>query len=224
MRVPALEGHRLWASTYDNGLNPVVALEGRMLANLLRPIDGQYFVDVACGTGRWTSYLRQNGGIVFGADASPEMLAQARCKKDLQGRLVLADAKSLPFRDRVADVTVCSFAAAYFQSLTAAMAEIARITRRGGRVIFSDLHPAGVTAGWTRSFRLDGSVYEMEHSNPSLDEFRTAGREANLQLQIQIDASFGDPERLIFRAAGKAQMFSELSLVPAVWIGIWNKV
>lgn len=223
MRVPALEGHRLWASTYDAVLNPVIALERRMLADLLCPIERQSFVDVACGTGRWMTHLRQHGGTVFGADVSPEMLAQASSKK-LHGRLVLADAASLPFGDRVADATLCSFAAAYFPSLTLAMAEMARITRRGGRVVISDLHPAGMAAGWTRSFRLGRSIYEIEHSNPSLDEYRAAGQEANLQLHIQIDACFGDSERLIFRSAGKAQMFAELSRVPAVWIGIWNTV
>lgn len=224
MRVPVLEGHKLWAPTYDASLNPVVALESRMLADLLRrPISGRRFIDVACGTGRWMSHLRQYGGAVFGADASPEMLAHASYKNGLYGRLVLADAARLPFKDRFADVTLCSFAAAYFPSLGAAMAEMARITRRGGRIVLSDLHPAGVAAGWTRSFRSDESVYELEHSSPSLDEFRTAGKEANLQLRLQMDAHFGEPERLIFRAAGKAQAFAELSLTPAVWIGIWNK-
>lgn len=224
MRVPVLEGHSLWASTYDTALNPVIALESRMLANLLCPIDRQCFLDVACGTGRWTTYLRQRGGSTFGVDASPEMLSEARSKNNLHGRLVLANAASLPFRDRVADVTLCSFAAGYFTSLNRTLAEMARVTRHGGRVILSDLHPASIAAGWTRSFRLNGSVYEMEHFSPSLDEFRNAGTEANLQLHIQIDASFGDPERAIFRAAGKAQVFAELSLVPAVWIGIWHKV
>jgi ubiquinone/menaquinone biosynthesis C-methylase UbiE len=224
MRVSALEGHRLWASTYDAGLNPVVALESRLLSDLLCPINGQSFVDVACGTGRWMTHLRERGASVFGADASPEMLAQACQKKTLRGRLVLADAGNLPLLDRIADVTLCSFAAAYFTSLKAVMGEMARITRRGGRVVLSDLHPAGIAAGWTRSFRLHGSVYEMEHFNPSLDEFRAAGRDANLHLHIQIDASFGDAERLIFRSAGKAHMLAELSRVPAVWIGIWNKV
>lgn len=224
MLVPTLEGHRLWASTYDKILNPVIALESRMLANLLYPISRQRFLDVACGTGRWTTHLRQQGGSAFGIDASPEMLSEACSKKSLHGRLVLANAENLPFRDRVADVTLCSFAAGYFNSLRRAMTEMARVTRHGGRVILSDLHPASIAAGWTRSFRLDGSVYEIEHFSPSLDEFRNAGMEAKLQLHLQIDASFGDPERAIFRAAGKAQLFAELSLVPAVWIGIWHKV
>jgi ubiquinone/menaquinone biosynthesis C-methylase UbiE len=223
MRVSPLEGHRLWAPTYDQALNPVVALEGRLLSDQLCPIEGKRFIDVACGTGRWMTHLHQHGASVFGADASAEMLLQAHGKRVPCGRLVQADAESLPFRDRAADVTLCSFSAAYFSSLKAAVAEMARITASGGRVVLSDLHPSGIAAGWTRSFRIRGSVYEMEHGNPSLDEFRAAGRDANLQLQVQFEASFGAPERLIFRAAGKAHIFSDLERIPAVWIGIWKK-
>jgi ubiquinone/menaquinone biosynthesis C-methylase UbiE len=194
-----------------------------MLAGVLGPVEGECFVDVACGTGRWMTHLDQYGGVVFGADASPEMLSEATSKRNLTGRVVLADAASLPFRERVAGVTLCSFAAAYFPSLKTAMIEMARITRTGGRVVLSDLHPAAIARGWTRSFRLDGLVYEIEHFNPSLDDFHTAAKEAKLQLHMQIDATFGDPERFIFRAAGKAHTFAELSLIPAVWIGIWTK-
>jgi len=223
MRVSPLEGHRLWAPTYDQGLNPIVALEGRLLSDLLYPIEGKRFIDVACGTGRWMTHLGQHGASVFGADASAEMLLQAHRKRVPRGRLVQADARRLPFRDGAADVTLCSFAAAYFSSLKAAVGEMARITASGGRVVLSDLHPSGIAAGWTRSFRINGSVYEMDHFNPSLEEFRAAGRDANLQLHIQLEGSFGDPERLIFRAAGKAQIFPHLERIPAVWIGIWNK-
>ena len=224
MRVWALEGHRLWASSYDLGPNPVLALESRIVADLLCPIAGKRFIDVACGTGRWTAYLGEHGASPFGADACLDMLAQAGQKRFLRGRLVRADAGGLPFRAGIADVVLCSFAAAYFPCLKAAVEEMARVTRKGGRIILSDLHPAGISAGWTRSFRLGSSVYEMEHSNPSLDEFRTAAQDAGLHLHMQVEAAFGAPERLIFRAAGKEHKFAELSTVPAIWIGIWNKI
>jgi ubiquinone/menaquinone biosynthesis C-methylase UbiE len=224
MRVSALEGHRLWAPTYDAALNPVVALESRIMADLLRPISTKCFVDVGCGTGRWMLYVRECGAHAFGADASLEMLEQASRKRLLEGKLALADAGKLPFRSGAADVTICAFSAAYFPSLKNAVAEMARITKYGGRIVLSDLHPAGIAAGWTRSFRLGASVYEMEHLNPSLDEFHAAGREAGLHLHMQVEATFGDPERLIFRTAGREHMFAALSSVPAVWIGIWNKV
>ncbi len=224
MVVSAQEGHRLWAQTYDTALNPVLALESRTLADLLCPVSGGCFIDVACGTGRWMQYLGKRGACAFGVDLSAEMLAQADGKRALRGKLVLADAGGLPFRDYAADATICSFAASYFPSLKQAVAEMARITRRGGQVIVSDLHPAAISAGWTRSFRLGEFVYEMEHSNPSLDEFLAAGYAASLQLDMQVEACLGDPERPIFRIAGKEHMFAELSRVPAIWIGIWNKI
>jgi SAM-dependent methyltransferase len=223
VRVSVIEGHRLWAPTYDAGLNPLLALETRVLAGVLCPIATKCFVEVACGTGRWMAHLCERGGSVFGADFCSEMLAQASRKPLLKGRLVLAEAMDLPFRNRIADVALCSFAAGYFSSLGRAVSEMARVTKRGGRVIISDLHPAGVAAGWTRSFRVGPSVYEMEHSAFSLHQLREAGQQADLHLQMQLETCLGNPERPLFRTAGKEHIFAEMTAVPAVWIGVWKK-
>lgn len=223
MRVSALEGHRLWAPYYDADTNPVLALESRALRALLSPIASKRFIDVACGTGRWMAYLRERGATVFGIDFCVEMLGEAERKPFLCGRSAVGEAASLPFNSDVADAALCSFAAGYFPDLERAVTEMARITKRGGRVIISDLHPEGVAAGWRRSFHFGSGVYEMEHFSPSVDDLRTAAECAGLQLHIQIEAHFGERERRLFRAAGKEQMFPKLAATPAVWMGIWIK-
>lgn len=223
MRMSALEGHRLWAPGYDSTLNPVLALETRMLKQLLCPIASTCFIDVACGTGRWMTYVRQQGAKVFGIDFCTEMLTEAEKKPELSGRSALAEASRLPIRARVADIVLCSFAAGYFPYLNRAVAEMARILKPQGKLIISDLHPVAVSAGWTRSFRRDDLVVEMEHYHPSIDEFQSASEGAGLQLRIQIESGFGDPERSLFITAGKEQNFENVSAIPAVWIGVWDK-
>jgi ubiquinone/menaquinone biosynthesis C-methylase UbiE len=223
MRVSALEGHRLWASTYDADANPLLALENRVMRHLFYPTELNLFIDVACGTGRWMSYLRQRGGIVFGVDLCGEMLAQAKQKHTLRQCLVLGDAGNLPFATGIANVSFCSFAAAYLSDLRKSVGEMARVTAHGGKVILSDLHPARISEGWTRSFRLGASVYEMEHLNTSIEEFVSAADESGLRLQMQFESSFGEQERPAFRTAGKEQLFERLANVPAVWIGVWKK-
>ena len=221
MLVSAVEGHRLWAPVYDTNPNPVLALESRIVGTLLGPIPGRRFVDVACGTGRWTAYLQQRGGLAFGADCCAEMLNEARSKAGLPGTLVLADAASLPFRSGAADVCICSFAAGYLPELNRVFAELARVTKKGGTVLVSDLHPEGIAKGWTRSFRIEDTTYELRHFGPNVDSLLAAGRHANLTLQRQIDARFGLPEQNLFHQSGKDVSFAELSAIPAVWIGIW---
>jgi len=210
--VSALEGHRIWASQYDGSLNPLLALEERVLGTL----KGRTCVDVGCGTGRWTSRLAG-----FGVDLCEEMLREGSEKSALRGRLLQADAGALPFASGSSDLTLCSFAVGYMNNLPAAIAEIARITRPGGRVIITDLHPAAVAAGWTRSFRVGAAVYEMEHTRTAVPQTVEAARRCGLELAQQQDACFGEPERPIFEAARKS--LEDVAQTPAVWIGIWTK-
>jgi ubiquinone/menaquinone biosynthesis C-methylase UbiE len=223
MLVSALEGHRLWAPHYDRCKNPLLALETRVLSERLWPVASRCFLDVACGTGRWMDYLCQRGARAFGVDLCAEMLAQAESKQRFRGRLVIGDILRLPFKSNFADVVLCSFAVGYFPHLDVAVAEMARTAKPGGRVIISDLHPAGVSAGWTRSFRLGADVYQMEHFAPSVDEICGAGERAGLQRYMRTEMCIGDPELPYFRAAGKENIYRQLCGRPAIWAGIWTK-
>ena len=98
-------------------------------------------LDVASGTGDFAFDLlkHSNVEIVIGLDFSPEMLNVAICKSvklGLDGRFipVIGDAHLLPFsEERFASVTV-GFGVRNFSDLPKALADIIRVTRRGGKV------------------------------------------------------------------------------------------
>jgi malonyl-CoA O-methyltransferase len=223
MLVSPIEGHRLWAPSYDARPNPLLSLETRMLSGLLDSVASLRVIDVACGTGRWMDRLSRLRAQVFGIDACAQMIAEAARKPNLRGALLLADAGALPFGPETADITLCSFAIGYIADLTGALAEMARITKRSGAVVISDLHPSAAAAGWTRSFRSGNTVYRIEHFNRSSGRLCREARRAGLELELQAEGFFGEPERAAFLAAGKADIFAELSRVPAVWVGIWKR-
>jgi ubiquinone/menaquinone biosynthesis C-methylase UbiE len=223
MRVTSLEGHRLWAAAYDTLPNPLLALETRSLASQLGDVSGSCFIDIACGTGRWTTYLCERGASVYGADLCSEMLEGAKKKSTIADRVLLADASALPFRARLADATLCSFSAGYFPDLGQAMAEMSRVTKPGGRVYVSDFHPLAVAFGWNRSFRVGTEIYELEDFAYTVQHFHSAGRRAGLAMVREYDAYLGEEERSIFDRAGKGQSFDRYTTVPAVWIGVWRK-
>ena len=89
MRVSPLEGHRIWASSYDAGDNPLLALERRSMKKLLHSIKPSTAIDVGCGSGRWLLRLQKAGVNVIGVDFCEEMLAEARRHPSLRGRLAL---------------------------------------------------------------------------------------------------------------------------------------
>jgi ubiquinone/menaquinone biosynthesis C-methylase UbiE len=124
----------------------------------------------------------------------------------------LADAGMLPFPDAAADLTICAFALSYLPA--AGLTELARITRPGGLVIVSDMHPATAARGWTRSFRASGKVIAIRTRAYTLDDLRTPG----LALSTLIEAPFGEAERPIFERAGKLAQFRDACRGPAVYV------
>ena len=222
-RVSAIEGHRLWAPYYDAASNPLLALESRMLAGVLDSPASKLVVDAGCGTGRWTHILAERGARVIGLDLCSAMLSQAAAKPGLRGRLVMADAARLPIVSGIADITLSSFVIGYVRNLARMFFELSRVTRPQGTVIVSDLHFEAAAAGWSRSFRAAGDVYEMEHVSRSAGEIAELAARSGLEPEFQIHGRFEAPERAIFEAAGKDHVFEGVSRIPAVWIAGWRR-
>ena len=90
-------------------------------------------------------------------------------------------------------------------------------------MIVSDLHPAAVAAGWTRSFRSEGEIYEMDHHLYPVADWEAAADAAGLALEWRLDAKFGEPEREIFVVSGREHAFAEASRVPAILSTCWTR-
>jgi SAM-dependent methyltransferase len=86
-------------------------------------------IDAACGSGPLATRL---AGRWFGLDRTPAEVNRAAAVAP--GRAVLADAAAVPARDGAADVVVCSMALMLFDDPGAALAEMARLLRSGGRL------------------------------------------------------------------------------------------
>ena len=91
---------------------------------------GSLVVDLACGTGDFCFELQRRGHRAVGFDLSFGMLAAAPRPFDR----AQADALRLPLRDGSVDGVTCGFALRNFAELVPFFAELARITRPGGRI------------------------------------------------------------------------------------------
>jgi ubiquinone/menaquinone biosynthesis C-methylase UbiE len=203
--VPAQTAYRILARDYDTQPNALVILEERTLAPLLKDIRQKQVIDAAAGTGRWAHFCRQLGARTVAVDLCPEMLAHANSPS------VVADINRLPLSDGYADITICAFAIGYAPKC---LEELCRITRRGGVVLASDVHPDAIRRGWTRSFRSSGEIVEVAHHPYTLDALQVPG----LELSLLLEPCLGPPEREIFERLGRGHRFVEAARGPAIFV------
>jgi len=66
---------------------------------------------------------------------------------------VCASMMQLPFANQAFDIAVSGLALGHAPSVHAWMAEVARVLKPGGTLLYSDFHPEAAQAGLTRSFK-----------------------------------------------------------------------
>ena len=125
------------AEVYEEFFVPALFQEwAARVADAAQLAPGQKALDVACGTGvlaREATRRVQPGGAVVGLDRNEGMLAVARRKAPaIDWRLGMAEA--LPFADGAFDAVVSQFGLMFFEDRRAALSEMWRVLRPGGRL------------------------------------------------------------------------------------------
>jgi len=105
---------------------------------------GDRVLDACCGTGDLAVAAEREGGVVTGLDFSPGMLERARRKSDTV-TWVEGDLLALPFDDDSFDSATVGFGVRNVADLEAALAELRRVLRPGGRLAILEItHPRGL--------------------------------------------------------------------------------
>lgn len=116
-------------------------------------------LDAGCGEGHNTRLLAGQGAAVTGVDISPEMIARARdeeARNPAGIRYETAAFEDLSLFEPASFDAVVSFMALMDGAdIAGALAELKRVLRPGGRLVFSILHPCFISPGmsWTRNDR-----------------------------------------------------------------------
>jgi len=223
--LSAREGYELWAQSYDQEPNPLLALEERLLTPNLPSLQGRRILDVACGTGRWLNKLLPAGARSgIGIDCSPAMIAAARSNPLLKGRLVRADILALPLPSAAADLVVCSFAIGHFRDVGALAVELARVARPDATIYVSDVHPEAYRRGWRTGFRSNGQPVEITTFFRPLERIFEAFDARGLELAECIEGRLGEAERSIFQRAGRLDRFHQVKDMPAIFVSRFRSI
>jgi demethylmenaquinone methyltransferase/2-methoxy-6-polyprenyl-1,4-benzoquinol methylase len=106
---------------------------------------GERCLDIAAGTGVSTQELALSGAHVVGADLSLGMLTVGKTVRPAVD-LLAADALALPFPTGCFDAVTVSFGLRNFVDPAAGLAELARVTRPGGRLVVCEFSAPTNTA------------------------------------------------------------------------------
>ncbi len=135
------------AATWDARFGDDIPAYSAAIAEAAIPVGGSV-VDVGCGTGRALPTLYEvvgPAGRVIGVDFTPQMLDTARAHGRAEyAVLLLADARRLPFTGARFDAVFAAGLVPHMPDPAAGLAELARVTRLGGRLII--FHPSGRAA------------------------------------------------------------------------------
>lgn len=213
-RIETLEprdAYALWAASYPpRAHNPVMRAEERAMQALM-PMDlqGQVVLDAGCGSGRYMLHaLRRDAEHVTGVDLSTEMLARAAGElgayRDAgQVDLVQGNLLALPLPNAWADLTICGLTIGHLDRLQPALSELRRVTRPGGAILCSDVHPIGHALGWSRDFKSGDRHLAVRHTPHLYSDWHAACAALHLDVarvlepmldpaDIPVDAHF-DP-------------------------------
>ena len=132
----------LVAQNYDDLLGPFIFEP--FATNLVGNIDSKQLQDVleiACGTGRVTKHLRKvlpYDARLTATDLNAGMIAVAKQKMPLNTIVWdTADMINLKYNDECFDLIVCQFGVMFAPDKDKAFAEMYRVLKNGGRLIFN---------------------------------------------------------------------------------------
>ena len=202
--APTTIGPKAYESWRATSLGAVTeALEQRLILDLMGNLEGAHILDVGCGDGALVCAAASRGAEATGVDPDPAMLAAARTRADkdgitaafLEGRI-----ERLPFPDAAFDVVVSITVLCFVPDASAAVREMARVLRPGGRLVLGELGRWSLWAiirrvrGW-----LGSATWKAAHFRTGT-ELRALAKQAGLSVTAIRGAVFYPPVGLLARA------------------------
>lgn len=162
---------------YETAFGAVALQTVQSMLDGARVTAGMQVLDVCCGPGILAAGALHRGAEAVGLDFSAEAIELAR-KRVPGGRFQEGDAQALSFPEASFDAVLCGYGVMHLPEPAAAMREMLRVLRPGGRAALSVWDASGA------GFRL---VYEAVRARGSMDVALPHGPDF---------FQFGSPERM----------------------------
>jgi SAM-dependent methyltransferase len=144
-------------------------------------VGGRDVLELGCGAAQWSAALARRDARVSGIDVSFAQLKLAHAHlrdREVSAGLVQGSAEELPFADASFDLVMCDHGALSFADPRAAIPEVSRVLRPGGRLAFS-IHSPLLFICWNPdSERVDRRLHFDYY------DMRSEADESSIQFQL----------------------------------------
>jgi ubiquinone/menaquinone biosynthesis C-methylase UbiE len=171
-----------WAPLYPpTAHNPLMRVEQQVMLEHWPDVTGRRALDLACGTGRYSRLLAETRAAeVVAMDFCLPMLEQVSGAVRVCGSMM-----QLPFGHGSFDAVISGLALGHASAIRAWMAEISRVLRPGGTLLYSDFHPEAALMGLPRAFKdKDDRTWTVPHRRYDLASQQEAAAAAHLTIDI----------------------------------------
>lgn len=183
---------------------------------------GHHVVDVGCGTGNATIVAARIGARVTGIDPAEGLLEIARDRVAMiDADVAFAEglAENLPAPDDVADVALSAFAVIFADDPSAAVAEMARVTRPNATVALTSWHTTGTISAIGDVLRRRIPATDVPDQRWGDDEWIRDLLEAAGLIGIQIT-----DRPVEFRSGSPEQFLQELEDHHPAWRAVYRQL
>lgn len=186
-----------WAQQYDTNLNKTRDLEAVALRQELGKTSFESVLEIGCGTGKNTVWLKEKATKITSVDLSEEMLAKAREKvKDAHVEFIQANIlEEWSFQKQTYDLVSFSLVLEHIENLNEIFKKVSGALNSGGYVYVGELHPFKQYGGSKARFdKEDGSTQVVECYNHHVSDFIQAANKNGL-LVMEVNEFFDNDDR-----------------------------
>jgi SAM-dependent methyltransferase len=176
------QNSEFWVKIIRQGLDRYrTELTDAAVLGAIGPCGGLTVLDGGCGEGYLSRYLAARGATAFGLDTSGALVTAAEQEGERLGLRIkyqVASLEAIPYTEKQFDIVVCNHVISDVAYPEAALTEIGRVTKPGGKLVLLMLHPCFYTAHAERGDHGDLPV-EVYFSARQIDQrFNVAGIES----------------------------------------------
>jgi len=186
MATDPQEAYDRWAAQYDTDANDTRDLNAEVLRKQAFIEEGDFVIELGCGTGLNTEWLAAQAGSIVATDVSEKMLDRARERLDDSVTLCQLDVtEPWPFEASRFDAAAATLVLEHVEALGPVFREARRVLRDGGTFYLAELHPYRQLGGTQAHFEDEatGETVVIDAFTHPVSEFVNAGVEVGFAVQ-----------------------------------------